>query len=169
MGTPQTPATALSRLTLVTPPPTPPVDIPLHLRIRGLLRATSNAPQGMSLAGREKEQIIIESFLHSFDEDSEVPERILYVSGSPGTGKTALVNSIISKLKLNENVKVLFLNCMALPSMDALWQRLEDELVDFAPKTRQSKRQTTKSKLQGRDLVTSVLQQREDIKLSVPI
>ena len=123
----------------------------------------------MSLAGREKEQIIIESFLHSFDEDSEVPERILYVSGSPGTGKTALVNSIISKLKLNENVKVLFLNCMALPSMDALWQRLEDELVDFAPKTRQSKRQTTKSKLQGRDLVTSVLQQREDIKLLVPI
>lgn len=116
------------------------------------------------MAGREKEQTIIESFLHGFDEDMDVPERVLYVSGTPGTGKTALVNSILSNISLDNDVKTIFLNCMAIPNMDSLWQRLEEELSDVAPRTKSSRRIATKSKLHGRDLIASIFEKRKDMK-----
>ncbi|KAI0356162.1 P-loop containing nucleoside triphosphate hydrolase protein [Trametes cingulata] len=127
-----TPATSLSHLTLATPPPTPPVCLfPVHVRARALLRPTCNdTPQ---FAGRATERQKIESFLISFlaeQTDSDMPST-LYISGSPGTGKTALVNAVLaamdSKLQANDT-RVLSVNCMALHGVDAVWQRLADML-----------------------------------------
>ncbi|KAH8119620.1 P-loop containing nucleoside triphosphate hydrolase protein [Phellopilus nigrolimitatus] len=160
---PQTPSTALNNLTLATPPATPPFTIPLYLRVRGLLRATSNSNHIMSMAGRATERSIVESFLHSFDEDASVSESVLYVSGSPGTGKTALINSIIASAKVSDDVKVLFLNCMAFSGMDALWQRLAEELSGASTKARPGRRAIGK-KLHGKDEVSAILDKQRDLK-----
>jgi cell division control protein 6 len=55
----------------------------------------------------------------------------LYISGTPGTGKTALVNSVLRSLEQSEgtsDLRVISINCMALRSVDALWDRLYEEL-----------------------------------------
>jgi len=53
----------------------------------------------------------------------------LYISGSPGCGKTALVNSILSELSPEATgIKIIFINCMALNDLDGLWERMSEEL-----------------------------------------
>lgn len=51
----------------------------------------------------------------------------LYISGSPGTGKTALVNTILNELD-SSSLTVININCMALNDVDSLWERIIDEL-----------------------------------------
>ncbi|KAI5118200.1 hypothetical protein M0805_005554 [Coniferiporia weirii] len=160
----QTPSRALGRLSLATPPSTPPFTIPLSQRVRALLRATSNAGNTMSTDGREAERTIIESFLHSFDADADVSESVLYISGAPGTGKTALVNAIVASAHLGDAVRVVFLNCMAITGLDALWQRLVEELsCAVAPKGRAGKRGAGK-RLSGRDEVGAILEKQRDLQ-----
>jgi len=61
--------------------------------------------------------------------DSDNTETSLFISGSPGTGKTALVNSIIRSLHDDDDqVQVISINCMALQNVDALWKRLIEDL-----------------------------------------
>jgi cell division control protein 6 len=128
---PRTPSTTLSHLTLVTPPPTPPsVLVPIYARARALLRSTSN---GVSLlSGRATERALINKFVASFVDETENPASTqctsLFISGSPGTGKTAFVNSVISESAIPPTVKVIAINCMALNDVDFLWSRLVDEL-----------------------------------------
>jgi cell division control protein 6 len=120
---------------LVTPPTTPSTPhLPLHARVRALLRPTSN--HAGDIAGRDNERTIISDFVN-FKGDF----RTLYVSGSPGTGKTALVNNILRDVAHN----VIFVNCMAIAGLDALWQRLAEELT------------TTRRKLKGRAAVEAIL------------
>lgn len=158
---PQTPTSSFSGLSLSTPPPTPTFVLPLHMRIRGLLRATSNAGQGMSMDGREAEQAIIKSFLQSFDDDDYAGESLLYVSGSPGTGKTALVNAVIASTQVNNNVKIIFLNCMTMSSADALWEKLEEELLGVS-KGKAGKR--SPGKKNGRDFVTTIFDKHPELR-----
>jgi cell division control protein 6 len=62
--------------------------------------------------------------------DASTMETTLYISGSPGTGKTALVNSVLRDLESGPDLKVVSVNCMALNNVDALWNHLLDELLD---------------------------------------
>ncbi|KAF8971131.1 P-loop containing nucleoside triphosphate hydrolase protein [Flammula alnicola] len=157
---PATPSTEILHLSIATPPPTPPTSLlPLHSRIRALLRSTCNNTQ-TDIAGRETERASILEFLAPFIEgismtDDEVPSS-MFISGSPGTGKTALVNDIIRQLSAaNDNdikVKVVSINCMALKSVDALWERMIEDLSS------ESKRKSAGSKkLKGRETVKSLL------------
>ncbi|KAI0633404.1 P-loop containing nucleoside triphosphate hydrolase protein [Trametes polyzona] len=127
-----TPASSLAQLSLATPPPTPPTTLlPIHVRAKALLRPTCNdTPQ---FAGRASEHQKIESFLISFlaEQTDANASSTLYVSGSPGTGKTALVNTVLSAMDaklLAKGIQVLSVNCMALDGVDAVWQRLADVL-----------------------------------------
>ncbi|KAI0769323.1 P-loop containing nucleoside triphosphate hydrolase protein [Trametes elegans] len=129
-----TPSASLAQLSLATPPPTPPSSLlPIHVRVRALLRPTCNdVPQ---FAGRTAERQKLESFLISF-----LAEHVgldvspaLYVSGAPGTGKTALVNAVLTALESQlqaKDARVLSMNCMALGGVDAVWQRLARILSD---------------------------------------
>ncbi|CDO76726.1 hypothetical protein BN946_scf184796.g20 [Trametes cinnabarina] len=145
-----TPASCLAQLSLTTPPPTPPTSLlPIHVRARALLRPTCNdTPQ---FAGRAFERQRIESFIIGFLASHIDPEgpSTLYVSGSPGTGKTALVNAVLASLDTKfqaEGTRVLIVNCMALDGVDVLWQRLAETLGTTGKPTSRVKRAKTSPK-----------------------
>ncbi|KAJ6625869.1 P-loop containing nucleoside triphosphate hydrolase protein [Mycena sp. CBHHK59/15] len=151
---PATPTAAIAQLTLATPPPTPPNSLlPIHVRARALLRATCNSA-ATEMAGRDSERAAISAFFGSLvDEEDAVPHTSLYISGSPGTGKTALVNSIVRTL--SPDIKVVTINCMALNTVDALWERLIEELGGAPEKKRKTAGRV--KKVQGRDAVDALL------------
>ncbi|KAF7361619.1 hypothetical protein MVEN_00505100 [Mycena venus] len=136
-------------------PPTPPNSLlPIHARARALLRATCNSP-ATEMAGRDSERAAISAFFASFIGQGQAVEHTsLYISGSPGTGKTALVNAVLRTLDVNQ-VKVITINCMALNSVDTLWERLVEELGATADKKRKTAVRPKKS--QGRDTVDAQL------------
>jgi cell division control protein 6 len=129
---PDTPTTPIVQLGLQTPPLTPSVSIPLHIRTRALLRATCNG--SAEIAGRIPERQFITNFISEFISSrptSEATRPVLYISGSPGCGKTALVNSILATFEvelLENNVKFVVINCMALNGLEAVWERMVEEL-----------------------------------------
>ena len=114
----------------------------------------------MSFDGREKEREIIESFLTNFDAAGHSMEPVLYVSGTPGTGKTALVNSIISSVDTIDTAKIIFLNCMSITGMDVLWTRLSEELI--ASKKVGTSKRTTSKKASSRDEIAAFLDKHVD-------
>ncbi|KIJ67681.1 hypothetical protein HYDPIDRAFT_25160 [Hydnomerulius pinastri MD-312] len=126
-GLPATPAMSMSALALSTPPPTPPVTLlPIYARARALLRATCNSIS--HIAGRTAERDVIAKFIEAIREgdcSGKVQKSSLFISGTPGTGKTALVNSILARLEEHcDDLEVVSVNCMAFQNVDALWEHL---------------------------------------------
>jgi cell division control protein 6 len=70
------------------------------------------------------ERQVIKDFVLSLLRDDKEDTTTLYISGSPGTGKTALVNSVLCEFQSD----VVSINCMALNSVDELWDRMVEEL-----------------------------------------
>lgn len=152
-SSPATPTSEISHLAIVTPPSTPPSSLlSLHARARALLRSTCNN-NDTEVAGRDAERGVIQQFISSFLDSSAIDEQptSLYISGSPGSGKTALVNSVIRSL--DTNAKVISINCMALNSLDALWERLLEDLQQDPKRKGTAKSKKTKA----RDAVESLL------------
>lgn len=56
------------------------------------------------------------------------PSRALYISGQPGTGKTALVSSLAARIVKEQEWKVAFVNCMGLAGKggEEVWKRLAE-------------------------------------------
>lgn len=144
---------SIHTLVISTPPPTPPVLLlPIYTRARGLLRSTSTNVS--SIAGREDERQRILEFITSSWGDSA--HTSLYISGTPGTGKTALVNSVLRSFEKSEgtsDLRVISINCMALNGLDALWDRLYEELYP----TRASKNAAKPCKAKGKQAIDKVL------------
>ncbi|KAF8160617.1 P-loop containing nucleoside triphosphate hydrolase protein [Crassisporium funariophilum] len=155
---PATPVSEIARLTISTPPPTPPTSLlPIHARARAMLRSTCNNTNS-HIAGRDAERASIHEFLASFIDDTTMSDdqtqTSMFISGSPGTGKTALVNAIIREVSTesNDDIEVISINCMALKSVDALWERLTEEL-HVAPK----RKLAANKKIKGLDVVRALL------------
>ncbi|KAG6372396.1 hypothetical protein JVT61DRAFT_7867 [Boletus reticuloceps] len=56
---------------------------------------------------------------------SDVPPKAsLFISGSPGTGKTVLINSVLAGFECSHDFKVITVNCMAQDNVDNLWDCL---------------------------------------------
>jgi cell division control protein 6 len=143
---PNTPTAEISQLRLNTPPPTPPTVLaPMHVRVKALLRSTSNGAGDMP--GRESESQTIRQFITSFlDDASGRAEDVsaLYISGTPGTGKTALVHSVLGSLDLkSKDVRPVVINCMALNNLDSLRDRLVEEFGSKAVKAKKFKSKRT--------------------------
>ncbi|KIY61330.1 P-loop containing nucleoside triphosphate hydrolase protein [Cylindrobasidium torrendii FP15055 ss-10] len=150
--TPSTPSSkSTTKANLATPPPSPHLQLlPLYSRASASLRATCD--NATDLPGRSAERAIIESFATSFLADSVADKTTLYISGSPGTGKTALVNSILRALP--EEMRVISINCVSLVNIDALWNRLTEELS--ASKKRKSPARVKKP-AKGKDAVQALI------------
>lgn len=61
----------------------------------------------------------------------------MYVSGPPGTGKSALVREVCHDLRGTEQVKIVSINCMSAKSSEEIYGKLIDELVGEDPTTEQ--------------------------------
>lgn len=154
---PATPTSDFVELTISTPPPSPPASLlPIHARVRALLRSTCNNTSA-SIAGRDTERNSLVEFLTSFINGTSMDHNLdatsMFISGAPGTGKTALVNTVIRDLSAkNDHVKVISINCMALKSVDALWERIIEDLA-IAPK----KKSSVNRKTNGHDMLKTLL------------
>ncbi|XP_038160769.1 cell division control protein 6 homolog [Cyprinodon tularosa] len=79
------------------------------------------------LLSREEEQASIRSFLQ--DKVLQNVPASLYISGAPGTGKTACLNCILQEMKAElAAVKTLVVNCMTLRSSHAIFRLLAQQL-----------------------------------------
>jgi hypothetical protein len=94
-----------------------PLKTPLAKILTDAKRAFQRCSTPSRLVGREPERKVIGDFLSTClgNQDAEaVKGSSLYISGCPGTGKTALVNEVITALQVkNAHIKVAFINCMA--------------------------------------------------------
>jgi len=157
-SSPSTPSAAIPSLAIATPPPTPPIGLlPLHTRIRALLRSTCNSTH-IPITGRQSERDTILDFVKPFIDntvmDHDKIQSSMFISGSPGTGKTALVTRIVRELVTEHpsDLKVISINCMALKTLDTLWERMIDELDLVAFQKRSAGK-----KAKGREAVQALL------------
>lgn len=116
-----TPTIELGNLQLATPPvtPTKTTSLTVYAHARALLRSSSTS----ALTGRTAERAVITNFLLAKDESKE--KTSLYISGTPGTGKTFLVNDVLISLKLKSK----YLNCngMGVEDIKVVARQTRDE------------------------------------------
>ncbi|KAG9109215.1 AAA ATPase [Ceratobasidium sp. 392] len=110
-----------------TPPATPPTTLSLHARARALLR-----PGPGEVIGREKERAVLTDFLSSFatgvaNQSCDINQHsAAYISGAPGTGKTALVSEILRGVA-NGGLRGIYVNCTGLKEENSVWARVLEE------------------------------------------
>ncbi|XP_026827321.1 cell division control protein 6 homolog [Ooceraea biroi] len=78
------------------------------------------------LPGREEELAKLHEFLHSHLEKETSAS--LYVSGPPGTGKTASLFKIMQQPQLRSKLRVVYINCTTMKSAAAIYTKLIQEL-----------------------------------------
>lgn len=96
----------------------------------------SDTPE--NLPGREKELGELENFiqLHLTKKSSAS----LYVSGPPGTGKTASLSQIMSKPEYKSSFKTVYINCTTTKSASAIYGKIIEELeLSVTKSTKNSK------------------------------
>lgn len=91
-----------------------------YKHLKSLLRLSATADKSTSdgIIGREEEKDALRAYF-SMRSDKDVG---MYVSGPPGTGKTALVTAMCKEMA-REGAKVVELGCMGLKVND-VWRRL---------------------------------------------
>ncbi|KAG8699290.1 AAA ATPase [Ceratobasidium sp. 395] len=121
-----------------TPPATPPTTLSLHARARALLR-----PGPGEVIGREKERAILSDFLSSFaagstNQSGDASQHsAAYISGAPGTGKTALVSEILRGIA-TDGLRGIYVNCTGLKEESTVWARVLEEGAFTIPKGKTS-------------------------------
>ncbi|OAA82115.1 cell division control protein Cdc6 [Akanthomyces lecanii RCEF 1005] len=76
------------------------------------------------LVGRDEERQQLTAFLERCSSDS--PNGCLYVSGPPGTGKSAMITDLIQNYAQTDGVKSAYINCMSVKSSKDLYTTLLD-------------------------------------------
>lgn len=91
-----------------------------------------------NLIGRETEQDKLENFIKThLDNQSSAS---IYVSGAPGTGKTACLSKIMSKPKFKEAFKIIYINCTSMKSANSIYSKICEELkLQYSKSGRNSK------------------------------
>lgn len=84
------------------------------------------AQQQAELVGREPEVEAMTQFLQQ--RLSEGRPGAMYVSGAPGTGKTAALMQILNTLPETRRIPALWVNCMGLHCSSAVFGRIAKEL-----------------------------------------
>ena len=84
------------------------VSLSVYAEARAVLRDSSDAP----LVGRDAERATLYTFLDGALAAAPTSSGCLYVSGMPGTGKTALVRSVLSEQA--DRAQTVLVNCVGL-------------------------------------------------------
>ncbi|KAL9098734.1 MAG: hypothetical protein Q9163_005657, partial [Psora crenata] len=79
------------------------------------------------LVGRDEEKGQVQAF---FEETvGSKSGGSMYISGPPGTGKTALVSEICSDFQGTEGVKMAYINCMSLKASEDIYRKIASEIL----------------------------------------
>ncbi|KAK1116848.1 hypothetical protein K0M31_018010 [Melipona bicolor] len=126
---PTTPSTLFDKLNLALSPNKEERLAPKKLfgseRYRNARKALhSSVPE--TLPGRENELQKLQEFMeeHLKNETSGS----LYVSGPPGTGKTACLSKLILKTEFKSKLKVVYINCTTMKSAATIYAKIVQEL-----------------------------------------
>lgn len=79
------------------------------------------------LIGREQERKELNSFIQGGIQKNS--GRCLYVSGPPGTGKSALVAEVCHEVQGTPHVRTAYVNCMSAKSSKDIYGKLLDDLI----------------------------------------
>lgn len=116
----------LSRRTTPKTPLTPSAAQTIYHQARQLFSRSADPGQ---LTGRDDERSRLRTFLSQ--RDSSQPHGCLYVSGPPGTGKSAMINEITTEVAAeSSSVRRAYINCMSIKSSKDLYLTLVDLLCD---------------------------------------
>ncbi|KZR99446.1 Cell division control protein 6, partial [Daphnia magna] len=74
---------------------------------------------------RDKELAVIENFMRPLIERKPGS---MYISGRPGTGKTACVTHILSNKTFSGKFELIFVNCMLLCTPASIFQHIAQQL-----------------------------------------
>ena len=85
------------------------------------------------LVGREEERQELQAFIDEGIQSNS--GRCMYVSGPPGTGKSALVREVCGNLQTNEDLATASINCMSMQSSKDIFGKLIENLSDDAEHT----------------------------------
>lgn len=131
---PKTPSSLLSKLALTSP--SNELDDAKNSSSRKSLWPTGNIYQDAkralhsttpdSLPGRQKELKELEFFIKEHLEEKRSGS--LYISGPPGTGKTASLTLILEKAYNDQGFKKVYLNCTSIKSAGTIYSRIIKEL-----------------------------------------
>ncbi|KAL7628567.1 AAA ATPase [Parahypoxylon ruwenzoriense] len=80
------------------------------------------------LIGRDDERGHLKDFLRRCSKSD--PSGCIYVSGPPGTGKSAMVNEVTQDLAEMGAVKKVYINCMSIKSSKDLYENLLEQVCD---------------------------------------
>jgi cell division control protein 6 len=89
--------------------------------------ARGSAPT--ALYGRDNERKELESFISARTKSKK--SGCIYVSGPPGTGKSAFVNEVCQSASSDGTVKTGYINCMSVKNATDLYRTLLEEFVDI--------------------------------------
>ncbi|KAH8731308.1 P-loop containing nucleoside triphosphate hydrolase protein [Phaeosphaeriaceae sp. PMI808] len=89
--------------------------------------ARGSAPT--ALYGRDVERKELESFISARTKCRR--SGCIYVSGPPGTGKSAFVNEVCRSASQDESVETGYINCMSVKNATDLYRTLLEEFVDI--------------------------------------
>lgn len=103
--------------------PSTPSQASVYNQARQLFARCSNPGK---LVGRDSERDELSAFVSTAIGSKS--SGCLYVSGPPGTGKSALLNEIIEEQTKDRNVPVSVVNCMSVRSTKDLSQKLSNDL-----------------------------------------
>src|SRR5690606_10015592 len=126
------PITPRHRITLTGKPTTPksvPVtpsradNIPSVLGPARALFSRGTTPG--KLIGREEERTTLTNYLEGKIEG--VQGGCLYISGPPGTGKSALLNEVLGEIDNNVSLNKATINCMVIQDPRAIYSRMLEE------------------------------------------
>ncbi|UPX17823.1 AAA ATPase [Ascochyta rabiei] len=81
------------------------------------------------LFGRDAERTELQSFISARSKNRK--SGCIYVSGPPGTGKSAFVGDVCRTVAVNASVKTGYINCMSVKSAVDLYRALLEEFVDI--------------------------------------
>nr|XP_012149856.1 PREDICTED: cell division control protein 6 homolog isoform X2 [Megachile rotundata] len=138
---PSTPSTLFNKLNIMTSPEREEKLAPKKLfsfeKYRNARKALhSSVPE--NLPGREMELQQLQDFMteHLKNERSGS----LYVSGPPGTGKTACLSKLMLKPEFKSQFKVVYVNCTTMKSATTIYAKIIQELGLSTPKTVKDKK-----------------------------
>lgn len=91
-------------------------------------RLFSKCAEPGRLIGREQERKELNSFIQGGIQMKS--GRCLYVSGPPGTGKSALVAEVCHEIQGTPHVQTAYVNCMSVKSSKDVYVKLLDDLIE---------------------------------------